>query len=616
MQQYYAPDFEVRISGLTMEADVKKAVISLSYDNNHDLADKFDVTLDNSNLRFTDSPLFSVGKEVEIHMGYAGNLKPMMLGEIVSVNPSFPESGAPTIGITGYDKSHRMRKNHKTRSFLFSNASLIAAQIAAEHLLIPAVDPTPAVFESKSQDCPDMTLLKELARQTFFETFVHWDKLYFRLPRPQTEAVHLEWGKNLSSFSPKISTSGQKGLIKVSDYNQKLAQTIVGLVPVIATDFNLDEITERLGESFLDQIADFGIKNVTNVSIKSFPDAFTFAKAILQELLEGLFEGSGTCIGLPELRAGEMVEISGLGKRFSGKYRLRSVKHSIDGGGYRTTFEVTQRNSDNMMQFFRKALEDEESPNKQKKMNGKVIGKVINNVDPTGLGQVQLSFPGIDEKLFAPTARVVQQDIGNFFMPDVGEDVLVDFEKGDFDRPLVTGVAWNVKTGHPDGKTPTSLKQKIIRSRNGHKLVLSDLPGQGGVSLESSSGVKVNMTDDPGKQEVTLENPAGAKIKIDNLGAISANAAQGQKITLDAAGNKVDIDSATGNIVIEGSSGAKIMIDNAGKLTVNTVSDLVIASQGKVQIGSSTDIALSATNNIDLTAKNVNVTVSGKMDVS
>ena len=96
MRQYYAPDFEVKITGLTMEADVKNAVTSISYTNDLDKVDQVEITLDNSDFRFLDSALFDVGKEVEVHMGYAGNLKPMLLGDITAVQPSFPESGAPT----------------------------------------------------------------------------------------------------------------------------------------------------------------------------------------------------------------------------------------------------------------------------------------------------------------------------------------------------------------------------------------------------------------------------------------------------------------------------------------------------------------------------------------
>ncbi|MEJ2660675.1 MAG: phage baseplate assembly protein V, partial [Desulfobacteraceae bacterium] len=450
------------------------------------------VLLNNADLRLTDSPLFSVGKDVEIHMGYAGNLKPMMLGEIVAVASSFPESGAPTMSITGYDKSHRLRHNLKTRSFHYTTANLIAAQIAAENLLIPIVDPVAEPFETITQNGSDMSFLRHLARRTFFETYVHWDKLYFRFPRPQTEAVFLEWGKNLSSFSPRLSTSGQVGLMSIRDYDQKLAQTIVGLVPVIATDFNLDNIVERLGDGILDQLTQFGSKCMSDETIGSFPDALTFAKAVMEELLEGMFEGNGATIGIPELRAGEMIDVSGIGKQFSGKYRLRKVTHTIDGGGYRTHFEVTQRSSSNMMQLLRRVTDDKTSPNKKKKVNSPVVGTILNNVDPEGLGRVQIRYPWLCGTVISAWARVVQPDIGTYFMPDIGDDVMVSFERGDFDRPIITGAFWNATQTPPEAPTPTNYK-KIIQGRTGHKFSIDDTPGNGGIVLETTGGAKINI---------------------------------------------------------------------------------------------------------------------------
>lgn len=549
MHQYYSPDFEVKISGFTMEADVKHAVISLTYDNNLEQADMFQLTLDNSDLRLTDSALFDVGKEVEIHMGYVGNLKPMMLGEIVAVQPAFPEGGAPTLSITGYDKSHRMRHNQKTRVFPFANASVIAAQIAVENLLIPVVDPSPIPLKCKMQNCSDMAMLKELARRTFFETYVFWDKLYFRLPRPQLEAVYLEWGKNLSSFSPRLSTSGQVGMVKVLDYDQELAQTIVGLIPIIATDFKLDNIIERLGSIFIDQLTSFGVKCLSDETINSFPDAIGFAKAILQEILDGLFEGSGSCIGIPELRAGEMVDISGVGKRFSGKYRLRKVSHTISGSGYRTRFEVTQRSSATMLQLFRKVFEDEPSPNKRKKMTSPVIGIVINNADPKNLGRVQVSYPWIDGVVICPWAKVLQPDNGTYFMPDIGDDVYVSFEKGDFDRPIVTGFCWNALKTPPEGAT-ANLK-KVMKSKLGHKIILDDTPGTGGI---------------------TIEGALGAKVILDDQGNIVLEAIEGKQLQMKTSGHEIILDGTpgTGGITLESAGGAKIQIDAKGNVTIKS----------------------------------------------
>ncbi|MCL4704866.1 hypothetical protein KJ068_06880 [bacterium] len=573
MRQYYAPDFEVKISGLTMQADVKNAVISLTYENNLEQADMFQITLNNADLRLLDFPLFDVGQEAEIHLGYTGNLHPMMLGEIVAVEPSFPEGGAPTLNIRGYDKSHRMRHNHKIRSFHFSNASLIAAQIAAENLLVPVVDPTPIFMECKTQNGSDMALLQEMAHRTFFETYVHWDKLYFRLPRPQTEAVYLEWGKNLSSFSPRLSTSGQTGLMCVKDYDQKLAQTIIGLIPIVATDFNLDLIIERMGRAFIDQLTSFGTQCVTDESVNSFPDALAFAKAILTEILEGLFEGSGSCIGIPELRAGEMIDISGVGKRFSGKYRLRTVTHTIDGSGYRTTFNVTQRSGANMLQLFRKVFEDEPSPNKQKKMTDTVIAKVLNNVDPASLGRVQVQYPWLAGEVISCWAPVVQKDAGTYFMPDIGDDVQVSFDKGDFDRPIVEGTFWNVSKTPPEPPTPTNFR-KVIQSKTGHKIVLDDTPGTGGVSLESALGAKL-MLDDKGN--VILQSAAGNKIKLDDT-------------------------PGTGGIVVESIADAKISVATQGNITINTPQGniMINTTQGNIDISTPGNVKIVGTSRIDL----------------
>jgi phage protein D len=44
-------------------------------------------------------------------------------------------------------------------------------------------------------------------------------------------------------------------------------------------------------------------------------------------------------VGLPDLRAGSVVYIDGLGERFSGRYFVTSTTHAISDSGYTTQFE-------------------------------------------------------------------------------------------------------------------------------------------------------------------------------------------------------------------------------------------------------------------------------------
>ncbi len=64
------------------------------------------------------------------------------------------------------------------------------------------------------------------------------------------------------------------------------------------------------------------------------------ALAQLEARSLGFITGRGSVIGNPELRARMVIELKGLGKRFSGKYYVTSATHTIDAGGYRTDFEV------------------------------------------------------------------------------------------------------------------------------------------------------------------------------------------------------------------------------------------------------------------------------------
>jgi phage protein D len=69
----------------------------------------------------------------------------------------------------------------------------------------------------------------------------------------------------------------------------------------------------------------------------------TAPRRLLGELLTRTNQrltGSGSTIGDPRIRAGSVLQLGGMGLRFGGLYRVTSATHTIDGGGYKTKFEV------------------------------------------------------------------------------------------------------------------------------------------------------------------------------------------------------------------------------------------------------------------------------------
>ena len=75
--------------------------------------------------------------------------------------------------------------------------------------------------------------------------------------------------------------------------------------------------------------------------VLSQAEADQLAASWLTEIAMTYIEGYGLCIGIADLRAGELVEIEGLGRRFSGPYYVTSAEHRYSpSSGYRTAITV------------------------------------------------------------------------------------------------------------------------------------------------------------------------------------------------------------------------------------------------------------------------------------
>jgi uncharacterized protein involved in type VI secretion and phage assembly len=343
--------------------------------------------------------------------------------------------------------------------------------------------------------------------------------------------VVLEWGKNLSSFSPRLSTSGQSGIQVIRGYDYKLAQTIVSILPAISLGTDLDDIIERLGSGFIDQLMKLGRNIVRTRTADNFPDAAVLAKSILMQLLHGLFEGSGSTIGNPGIRAGDMIEIRGIGKRFNGKYTLSRVTHTINGSGYQTQFEVSQKYTSTLLQSLRTKISQTPAPNQQEKVYGVVIGKVENNVDQDGFGKVQLSFPHLSDINLSKPARIAtlmaggdkekQTSWGTYFLPDKGDEVLVAFEQGDINRPVVIGSLYNGDGRPPEVNTTGMNEKKVIKMKSGMQIIFDETSGSESLVLMDKKGSTIKMDSTTGdiiieaKRNVVIRSGPGQDCKIE-----------------------------------------------------------------------------------------------------
>lgn len=141
------------------------------------------------------------------------------------------------------------------------------------------------------------------------------------------------------------------------------------------------------------------------------------------------------------------------------------------------------------------------------KIPGIVIGTVVNVVDPQNQGRVQVQYPWLDDTLQSTWASMVSHFAGNdrgiFFMPEVGDEVVVGFEHGHFDHAYVLGAMWNGQAAAPSPDP----RQRMIRSKNGHTIRFVDSTPNGGnmgaLIIEDAHGNRITMTN--GVMRVTAQ---------------------------------------------------------------------------------------------------------------
>lgn len=352
----YAPSFLILVNGTELRHGVTVDVVSVSVTETFDQADQFDITVRDRHpearrifaggdeLQWMDSDVFDEGNEIEIHMGYADDLHLMLLGEVTAASPNFPSSGQPTLAVQGSSLYHRLQRETRRRPFESATDSGIAEEIASEMDLEAEVDSTETEHPLVSPSGESYAqILQQRAQRIGYEVAVKGRTLYFQRSRyidNPTASLTLEWGRDLISFNPRLSA--YNATTEVACRGPQTSQG-GGKEAVVGTAQAGDQrvtMGERTGQQIAQEV--FGERHVLvdDHNVASQQEANEIARAHLETQAMDYIQGSGSCVGNPELKSRMMVELTGLGRRFSGIYYITSTTHRIGSGGYTTNFQV------------------------------------------------------------------------------------------------------------------------------------------------------------------------------------------------------------------------------------------------------------------------------------
>jgi phage protein D len=352
---YLATDFAVTLNGTPLPMKALAVIGSLEVVHEPDTLDHFALTFANDypDLQWTHSTeaLFKEGGAVEISLGYVDALERVFAGEITGVTAEFPERGTPSIRVVGHTRMHRLQGSVKTKTFVDMTDSQVAQKVGKDNGLTVKADPTGAAHPYLIQyNQTDLDFLLDRARRIHFEVLVDDKTLYFRKAGDSAQKTStLVWGDPqalnprgnvypLRSFTTTFSTLRQATAVSVRSLDPKTRD------PIVANARSGSEASTMGGTTTGPAAAQaaFGVAQDTVVSspANSQEEADQLATAIYNERALRFVSGRGTAVGAPQVRAGTVTELKGLGTRFDGLYYVTESTQRYGSNGYETTFSV------------------------------------------------------------------------------------------------------------------------------------------------------------------------------------------------------------------------------------------------------------------------------------
>ena len=345
------PQFIVELEGQDMKKHHYTEFIESVYVE--DTCDKIPIAriiFNNEDGRFTNEPLFDADKKLKVYVGYpeAGIESKVGIFYTRPAKKIFTEK--PQIIIEGWGEEVLMSFPERRRLWNDAKDSDIAQEIADAYGFEAIIDETDEQFPQITQaNESDMNFLIRRAKLYGYVVYVKFSTLHFHAPKYTFSEVSLRYRQGEQSTLAGFSVE------TLRDYRAK-QYTASQMDPITQEYFQVegsdlqDEISKTTSERFdnvdlwdklmkANQQTPYGyLVNEGHSQTKERYQSYVDARA---KVSRWILRGSGSCIGLQNLNAGDTINLLGIG-RWGGEYLMTKVVHDYVGGGYRIYFDVTR----------------------------------------------------------------------------------------------------------------------------------------------------------------------------------------------------------------------------------------------------------------------------------
>lgn len=529
----------------------------------------------NADIPESVSDHFKPGQKIKIELGYESTNASVFEGIVVSHKIVIPDhaSSSPLLVVVCKDEAIKATVARKNQVYIKKKDSeAISAALTSVGLSVTVDDTKLKHTQLVQYYCTDWDFA--LSRADACGLLVTTDGSTVMLKAPkvsESPVLKVTYGTDLLSFDGELLAEDQFANVKSVGWDpctQKVVEAAAS-PPSLNTQGNLSakEMASGVGADAVtlqtDAQSDSGV-------LKAWADT-TLLKSGLARF-RGTFSFRGSAKAVP----GCIIELGGMGARFNGNVFVGSVTHTVKAGIWRTEvgmgispLDIT-RQPDVIAPAASGLLPGIEG------LHIGVVSKLTE--DPDSGCRIQVKIPLLNVEPNTVWARLVQfaaaKGIGSYFIPSVGDEVVLGFLNNDPSQAIILGSLYSSKYTPPYQADEKNYKRAIISPEK--------------LMLEFDDEKKIITLTTPGKNVLTISDDAkGITLKDQNDNELVMNDSgikltSAKDIILKAKGN-ISLE-ATGKVDIKATQDATLKGMN---VTATAQTSLKVSGSASAEISAS-----------------------------
>ncbi|MSM39711.1 MAG: type VI secretion system tip protein VgrG [Geobacter sp.] len=532
----------------------------------------------------TDS--FKPGAKIKINAGYGSEEETIFQGVVVRHGIKISGNNYSRLLVECKDQAVKLTIGRKNGNFVDSTDSDIIGKLIGNAGLAKDLDATTKQHKELVQYyCTDWDFILSRAEANGLLVIADDGKVSVKAPDTSaTPPLKVTYGEDLMEFQADLDAESQLTSVKGVSWDMK-TQAVV----------EAEQAPQTLNAQ--GDLASAALAGVVGPASYRLQTSAPADKDVLTAWAKGCQIKSGLARirgrmkfqGSAKAKAGSLIELAGVGNRFNGTVFVTAVNHEIAGGNWLTEVEFGLSPD-----WFAEQRDIVAPPaaGLLPGVEGLLVGVVTKlDGDPEGENKIQVKVPVLQAETEGVWARLAQfyasDGIGAFFVPEIGDEVILGYFNNDPSHPVILGSLYSSKRKPPYAlaaenntkaivtrskmKMEFEEKDKVITisTPGNNKIVISDKDKS--ILIQDQNSNKVELKPDG----IVLDSPkdititAKGKITLDAVQSIGITAKQDVKtaglnisseaqVGFTAKGNATAELSASGQTTVKG---AMVMIN-------------------------------------------------------